>query len=115
MNTIEVNTKEILDELENESALTIEGLAESSIPNFLNFLKENVGLKSETAYKISGSVMNLYYGLTGSNAYPPDLTIVSVKNSEIQNIGKLALLRFQFGGRWFDDIVDNNRRRQEQD
>ncbi len=115
MNTIEVNTKEQLDELENESALTIEGLAESSIPDFLNFLKENVGLKSETAYKISGSVMNLYYGLTGSNAYPLDLTIVSVKLSDIENVGKLITLRFQFGGRWFDDKVDNKRRRQEQD
>jgi hypothetical protein len=115
MNTIEVNTKEQLDELENESALTIEGLAESSIPDFLNFLKENVGLKSETAYKISGEIMNYNYFLTGSNAYPPDLTIVSVKLSNIENVGKLITLRFQFGGRWFDDIVDNNRRRQEED
>lgn len=115
MKIIEANTKEILDELEAESALTIEGLAESSIPDFLNYLKETVGLKSETAYKITGSFMNANYFLYGSNAYPNDLTIVSVKNSEIENIGKLALLRFQFGGRWFDDIVENNRRRQDND
>lgn len=112
MEIIDVKTKEILDELEANSALTIEGLSKESIPDFVNFIKENAGLKSETVYTVSGCIMNYYYGLTGSNAYPNDLTIVSIKLSDIENVGKIILTRFQFGGRWFDDIVDNNRRRQ---
>jgi hypothetical protein len=53
--------------------------------------------------------MNTYYGLKGSNAYPNDLTIVSV--TDINQI-KIAWARFGVGGRWFDDIVDNNARRE---
>ena len=58
--------------------------------------------------------MNLAYGLTGDNAYRDDLHIVSVKLSDIENVGAIVIPRFQVGGRWFDDIVANNRRREEE-
>ena len=32
---------------------------------------------------------------------------------DIEDPTKIAIPRFQVGGRWFDDIVDNNRRREE--
>ena len=31
---------------------------------------------------------------------------------EIKDVSKILLQRFQVGGRWFDDIVNNNRIRQ---
>ena len=49
--------------------------------------------------------MNDKYNLTDNNAYKEDLTIVSVIDI---NPLKIALKRFSVGGRWFDDIVDNN-------
>ena len=52
--------------------------------------------------------MNINYGLTGSNKYKDDLTIVSIKNEDIKNLGAIIIPRFQVGGRWFDDIVNNN-------
>lgn len=45
MKIIEANTKEILDELEAESALTIEGLAESSIPGLSELLERKCRLE----------------------------------------------------------------------
>ena len=54
---------------------------------------------------IPGSLMNAVYGLTGSNRYPNDLTIVSLTGIDIM---PLVMPRFEVGGRWFDDIVDNN-------
>ena len=110
MKTIEVNTRETLDELYNNSALTIEGLSKESISDFLDWIKSNAGLKSETAYVISGAFMNKSYGLFGNKAYPDDLTIVSVKLDDIIEPSKIMLKRFSFDGRWFDDIVDNNAR-----
>ena len=55
--------------------------------------------------------MNELCHLTDDNAYPEDCTLVSVTDI---NQMKIALQRFEVGGRWFDDIVDNNTRRKEE-
>lgn len=52
--------------------------------------------------------MNETYHLINGNAYPDDLTIVSMKNGEdIEVNTALCLQRFQFDG-----VVDNNARRE---
>ena len=111
MKKVEVTTKEQLDELYNQSALTFEGF-EDSKENFdflENWLKEHKAITGEpVANMILGKTMNKVYGLTGDNAYPDDLHIVAV--TEIA-FGPIVLARFQIGGRWFNDIVDNNARR----
>ena len=112
MKTINVTDKATLDKLYEGSALTLEGLAEASIPDFFDWIKKLTPLKEETAYIIKGGVMNKTYGLTGTNAYPDDLTIVSVELDTMENYGKVILPRFEIGARWFDDIVDNNARRE---
>lgn len=57
--------------------------------------------------------MNDNYNLTGSNAYPNNLTLISIKTDDIKNLNAIIIPRFEVGGRWFDDIVDNNARREE--
>jgi hypothetical protein len=47
--------------------------------------------------------------LSGDNAYHNNLNIVSVTNI---NPMPIALARFEVGGRWFDDVVDNNAMRE---
>ena len=111
MNTIILTAKEELDTV--GSALTIEGLAKESIVDFIEWVKQYTPMKSETAYIISGDTMNKVYHLTGSNAYPNDLTIVSIKLEDMENAMAVVMPRFQIGARWFDDIVDNNARREE--
>ena len=54
--------------------------------------------------------MNKEYELHLNNAYQDDLTIVSVMDIDSLPI---IIQRFTIGARWFDDIVDNNRRREE--
>lgn len=106
--TIEnVTTKEQLEKLYNNSAFTIEGLTDESIPDLLNWLNDNTTFTTEnpTVYVTKGYVMNLAYDLTEDKAYNNDLTIVSVIDIDLV---KVALKRFSVGGRWFDDIVDNN-------
>lgn len=108
--TIEnVTTKSQLDNLYNNSAFTIEGLAEESIPDLVAWLEENTTFTTNepTVYVTKGNVMNDVYGLYDNNAYNVDLTIVSVVDIDLV---KVALKRFSVGGRWFDDIVDNNTR-----
>jgi hypothetical protein len=115
MKIINVFTKEQLDELYNESALTWEGLSTSeenlnAVMEWLKDHKATIEGVEPTFHITTGRLMNKYYGLTGDNAYHNDLNIVSVTDI---NPVPIALARFEVGGRWFDDIVDNNARREE--
>ena len=115
MKTIYVSTKEQLDELYNQSALTWEGLSadEENLNAVENWLKAHSAIiegKEPAFHIITGELMNTTYGLTSDNAYSKDLTLVSVTD-----IDQMAIVfpRFEVGGRWFDDVVDNNVRREE--
>ena len=101
-------------ELYNGSWFTIEG-AGGDLNEWKEglqgmFDEEGIGTIQEWAsYK--GKDMNKYFKLTGNNAYPNDLTFLSF-NLDGLDIGKLAMFKIRFGARWFDDIVDNNARRE---
>ena len=115
MNIIKVTTKAQLDELYKDWSLTIEGLApgEANLKELLDWVKELTPLKREDVYTIEGAVMNREYGLTGINAYPDkDCTLVCVKLADMEHPKRVAIPRFQIGGRWFADICDNNARRE---
>ena len=116
MNVTKVTTKKQLDELYEDWALTLEGLApdEKNLKEFLDWVRELTPLKREDVYTIEGSVMNREYHLTGTNAYPEkDCTLVCIKLSDMENHSAVTYPRYQIGGRWFLDIVDNNARREE--
>lgn len=113
--TYSVNTlidMDLLDSFYKESALTIEGLDPNSIKSYADYLDENCGLNDNAVFHvISGAYMNSVYDLFGSNAYPDDLNIVVIRLSDLKNSSAIIMKRFEFGGRWFDDVVDNNTRR----
>lgn len=109
--------EEKIRELENDSAFTwvgLSGLKNDKEVILDEFKKADVLNDVETFefYIWKGKLMNQIYQLTGSNAYPEDLTFVSIPLSMFKNIGKLAMLKLQLGARWLDDIVDNNARRE---
>ena len=115
MNKINVTTKEQLDALYNQSALTWEGMCtdEENLSAIKNWLEEHGAIledKEPVIHIISGELMNDVYGLSGTNAYSEDLSIISVTDI---NQAKVTIPRFEVGGRWFDDIVDNNTMREE--
>ena len=117
METITVNERKTLDELYNDSAFTMEGFKpdEKSLGELLDWLKDLTPLKRERFYLVSGSLMNMAYGLTGDNAYPEtNCTLVCMKLSDMEKPNAIMLPRFQIGGRWFDDVVANNARREEE-
>ena len=110
-----------LETLYNNSALTIEGLRKDSIKDWVKVLEEfftdEAKEKGVEILIIPGKLMNDHYGLTGNNAYPDDLSIVAFKTLDYFKddlIGKLAIDRMSWGGRWFDDIVENNVRREKE-
>ena len=116
MKKITVQTKAQLDELEKESALTWEGLTtdEESLTQLFDWIKGYTPMKQEVAYVITGATVNLACWLTAGNPNRDDPHTLSVKLSDIENVDAIVIPRFQVGGRWFDDIVANNRRREEE-
>ena len=117
MNVTKVTTKKQLDELYEDWALTLEGLSpdEKNLKELLDWVKELTPLKREDVYIIEGAVMNREYQLTGTNAYPDkNCTLACVKLADMENPNRVAIPRFQIGGRWFYDIVENNARREEE-
>jgi hypothetical protein len=101
-----------LKELVDGSALTIEGLAEPSIGDFLDWIEGLTKLKARRAYVTKGLLANREWGLTGDNAYQDGLNIVSVKLDDMEDWNKVVAPRFQIGARWADDIYENNVRRE---
>ena len=104
---INVDSK-TLEELVKGSALTFEGLAESSFDEFLDWVKDIAGLKTRRLYVTKGKLANSEWLLTGDNAYRNDLNIVSVKLDDMEDQSKIVMARFQVGARWMNDIHDNN-------
>lgn len=113
---VKVETKEQLDKLYNCSALTLEGLQtdNKNLQDFAKWIKSFSEISDPLPmYITTGETMNKEYGLTQKNKYSNELTIVSVDLKDIKEINKIILPRFAIGGRWFDDIVNNNQERQD--
>lgn len=96
MEIIKVETKEQLKALNDCSAMTWEGLIEEDFGAALDMC----GAEGAKGYVTTGKVMNEICHLTGSNAYPDDLTIFS--------IDKYKGLAIMVGARWMDDILSSN-------
>ena len=96
------------------SALSWEGMNtdQDNLNSIFNWIEEYTSVKNKQIYLIKGRVMNDLYNLYGKNAYNDDLSIVCIDLNDIEEPQKLAIPRFNVGGRWLDDIVDNNLRRQ---
>lgn len=109
-------TDDDLVNLEKGSAFTFEGLMsdDKNLNDLVDFFNEKTNIKIPMKiYHATGEKVNTLYGLTGRNAYPNDLDIVLLPLDNWNELGDLPMIKIQIGARWFDDIVDNNRMRQE--
>ena len=83
----------------------------------MDYFKKNLGEDNLnlplTLYHWLGSKMNEKYGLTENNAYPEDLNFISIDLDNFKDMEKLATIKIKIGARWLDDIVDNNKFRQD--
>ena len=108
-NVPENRVSEMLFKFLSESCFTFEGIDLSTKQLRDNFKKEfeklaliTGGKKGLVGYMFTGKMMNETFSLTGSNAYPEDLTFCAIPeyyNPEV---------KLRIGARWFDDIVASN-------
>ena len=99
-------TPEDLERLENGSALTMTGYLTEELHLYIEAISEYVKPAELTVYTYTSKDLNQARGTT----LPSDLNMFSVSLEDLDNIPKLAVKeRMQYGFRWLDDIVDNNR------
>ena len=105
----EVTTKEAIEKL--GSALSFVGYTPSqeNLNVVFDWLKSFLGIKQYKAYIIKGSIFNKLYHLRGKKRYPKDLTIICIDQQDLTNTTKLATRRFEYDGKWLDDIVESFR------
>ena len=110
MEMLTVNNKNACQTLHKGSALTFEGLAlsDDNVASLKGWVEQFTKFTNERLWVISGEQMNRWYRLTGDNAYPDDLNIVCIDLNDLKDPLALALPRLSVGGRWLDDVVDNN-------
>lgn len=93
----------------NTSMLTFTGVTPSrgNMDAIYDFLEGNNALPSQGVpeiYIFEGKEMNECFKLEGNNAFQNDVSFIAVDNISQMNV---AMPRFEYGGRWFDDIADN--------
>lgn len=71
--------------------------------------KRGIGVPKEWIHFI-GKEMNEKYELEGDTRYQDDLNFLAFSLDGL-NINRLSFFKIMMGDRWFDDIVDNNARR----
>lgn len=104
-------------EMYNKSMLTFPGIA-STTNNYeaiCDFLEECDALPSQGVpefYIFEGKDMNDCFKLSGDNAYQDDVSFIAVDNISPMMV---AVSRLRVGGRWFDDIADNDVRHEHGD
>lgn len=102
-----------LKDLYDGSALTFEGTStdDDNLEWLVNWLKKHdCEMKQPDFYVIKGKLMNEVYNLTGNKAYRDSFTILCIKLSDLTNVAAIVIPRFELHGRWFDDVVDGNKR-----
>lgn len=108
------NREEIFSEAYRGSYYTIIGCA-GDLNEWATGYRELLGDrgigKPEKFITFKGKDMNEVYLLTGNNAYANRLTFLMFPLDGLE-VSKLAIFRLQAGDKWFDDIVDNNQRRE---
>ena len=102
--------KKKVNEFYNKSMFTFEGM-DYDDEEGLKVLEQHLRQygfegKEIVLYCFTGDIMDEYFELTESNAYPKDLKFIVIP--EFYN----PQYKISIGARWFDDIVSNNRIRQ---
>ena len=109
-------TKVDLDNAYNGSYYTIIGAGgdlQEWVNGYNKWLEEQGIGKPKAWFTCKGSDVNEEYGLTGDNQYKDDLTFLFFPLDNL-HVGLLAMFKLQMHDRWFDDVVDNNARREEE-
>jgi hypothetical protein len=108
--TTKTPTATDLEALENGSACTMLGYMPSELHLYIEAIEQYIKGDSVTVFQYTAKELNE----ARSTNLPADLNIFSIKLDDMQNINVFAVKeRFQYGFRWLDDVVDNNRVAQE--
>ena len=111
INVINTNPAIIKDLYEGD-ALTFEGMTTDtvSLEDMFDWIEDYTKMKKYDVYITKGKDLNTVYNFPRNKRYPADLSIVSIKLTDMEDFSKIIMPRFQVYGRWMSDVVDNRKR-----
>ena len=96
------------------SAATWEGfnMSAKNLNDFEYRVEKLCHWKNRRIYITTGKEMNEFSKLTGDNAYPEHLNIVSIALEDVEDC---MPLKMRLKARWLDDIIANNESRESEE
>lgn len=117
-NIITLTSTKMFDEFYENADLTFEGaiIDEKNFNNIEMYLKDNgCEMEERNFFVYKGELINRKYGLSGKNAYNKDLDFITVRKKDLKNPEKLGVKRYTIAGRWFNDIIEKNIKKQKRE
>lgn len=104
-----------LKELYDRAALVFLGCLVDEIDLYSDWIVEQGSeFINRQVYHLTGDTLNNFYKkmfpkavLLDTNSFNPNLNILIYDFNDITNSSNLILSRFQIGGRWLSDVIDN--------
>jgi hypothetical protein len=104
-----------LKELYDRTALVFLGCLVDEIDLYSDWIVEQGSeFINRQVYHLTGNTLNNFYkkmfpkeDLLDTNSFNPNLNILIYDFNDITNSSNLILARFQIGGRWLSDVIDN--------
>lgn len=112
MEIIKCKNNSDIQNLYDKSALTWvnRSIDDNSLQEIVNWFTSNgCPLREEVCWLTSGKQMNRFCNIKKSIFYPDNANIISIELDNITNASKILSKRMEFGARWFDDIVNQNK------
>lgn len=111
MQQIMINTKAALYKLKREGAITWEGLelSDENLNYLFDWIRDYTPFKREAIYIIHGALMNQFFDLTGEDAYPEDLNIVSIRLKDLVDPSAISVSWLMIDGQFLDWIIAKNK------
>lgn len=109
MRIVKVKTKKHCEELRREWTLTFTNMTldEDSLDGLTEWVEQYTSYTNKVIYAITGDQINGWYKLSGNNAFSANQNFVCIKQHDLKDYNKIALTRFDVGGRWLKDIISD--------
>jgi hypothetical protein len=106
---VKVKTKKQCEELRKIWALTFSGIScdADTLEGIAQWVEQYTSYTNKVAYLVSGEQINAWYKLTDKNAFPSAHNFICISQHDLKDYNKIALARFDVGGRWLKDIISD--------
>ena len=106
---VKVKTKKQCEELRKTWTLTFSGIPcdEDTLEGIVQWIEQYTAYTNKIVHVVSSDQINSWYKLSGREAFTANQNFICIKQFDLKDYNKIALTRFDVGGRWLKDIISD--------